>query len=92
MSIEGFVAMAMILILNYILVNNLLKKSYKIETYKEFFLKIIPIIIIAISFSIINLETIRSFGTVAFWGLILIAIYNMLITSNLLRIKKGEEK
>ena len=92
LSIEGFVAIAMTLILNYILVNNLLKKSYKIDTYKAFFIKILPIFIIAIVFSFISWTPIRSFGYVTFWGVILMAIYNLAITGNLIRIEKGEEK
>ena len=92
LSFEGIFSMAMILILNYIFVNQLLKKSNSMKTYKEFFVKIIPIIILTIVFSLINWTPINSFGTVAFWGIVLIAVYNMIITSNLIKIKEGKEQ
>ncbi len=92
LSIEGLLAIAMILILNYVLVTYLLKKSYKMETYKEFFIKISPIIILSIVFCFTNWAPISSFAMVSFWGILLIAIYNAIITSNLIKIKEGKEK
>ena len=91
LSLEGFLGMAIVLILNYILVKKLLNKSYKIETYKEFFIKILPIIILSIVFCFVNWTPISSFAMVLFWGILLIAIYNIIVTSNLIKIKKGKE-
>lgn len=101
-ALEGIFAIAVILIINYIFQKKLLAKIKKIkiqnkeenilkkamkETYKDFFLKIIPICIMAITFTFIKWIPISSFGMVMFWGLLLIAIYNPLITYGLLKIE-----
>ncbi len=91
LSLEGILSIAMILLLNYYLVMKLLKKSYKMDTYKEFFIKILPIIILTIVFCFVNWAPISSFAMVAFWGILLMAIYNIIITSNLIKIKEGKE-
>ena len=101
LSLEGIFGIAIVLILNYIFVNkflNKLKENSKElekaevikankETYKEFFIKIIPIIIMVVAFCFIQWMPISSFGMVMIWGIALIAIYNVIITNNLLRLK-----
>lgn len=99
LSIEGIFAIAITLVLNYIFVNKLLSKlkNEKInkgivnksltETYKEFFIRIIPVCILAIVFCFINWSPISSFGMVMFWGIALIAIYNFIVTNILLKIE-----
>ena len=102
-SIESIFGIAVILILNYIFINKLLSKlkseekvdkvaiSIAIkETYKEFFIKIIPIIIAVITFCFIRWEPISSFGMVMFWGILLISLYNISITNLLVRIKESK--
>ena len=64
---------------------NIVNKA-TIETYKKFFNRIIPICIIAIAFCFVKWIPISSFGTISFWGLIMIAIYNAVITRYLLKI------
>ena len=100
-SIQGIVGIIVTIILNYIFINKILstiKKSEdnkKLETvkegikesYKEFFMKLIPICISVIVFCFINWTTISSFGMVMFWGIALIALYNYLITATMLKIK-----
>ena len=102
LSIEGIFAIAIILILNYIFVNKLLSKlkDEKVndrtvinktkETYKEFFIKIVPICIAVVTFSFINWSPISSFGMVMFWGIALIALYNFIVTNNILKIKASK--
>lgn len=103
LSIEGLFAIALIMILNYIFINKMLSKiknnkelnKTKVnvatkETYKEFFIKIVPIIIAVISFAFIKWIPISSFGMVMFWGIALIALYNFIITSNLLKLTAKE--
>lgn len=93
LSIEGLLGMTVIFLLNYIFVNKLLvKRDNKLEAYKEFFVKIIPIIILAITCCFIRWTPISSFGMVMFWGIVLIAAYNGLVTNYLLKIKTGKEK
>ena len=100
-ALEGIFAIAIILIINYIFQNKLLLKIKKLkdekedevvkkamkDTFKDFFIKIIPICIMAITFSFIKWIPISSFGMIMFWGLLLIAVYNPIITFYLLRIK-----
>lgn len=93
LSIEGLVGMVVIFLLNYMLINRLLgKDSKKTEIYKEFFLTIFPIIILVITLCFVNWEPMSSFGMVMFWGIALIAIYNVLVTNNLLKIEQGKEE
>ena len=91
-SLEGIFGIGIILILNYILVNKLLTSPKLGETYKEFFVKIIPVIILVITFCFIKWEPISSFGMVMFWGIALIAVYNSIITNSILKIRAGKEK
>lgn len=103
-TIEGIVGIIIALILNYIFVNKLLAKlknekldtekvneSLK-QTYKEFFARIIPICIAVIAFCFMNWEPISSFGMVMFWGIVLIAGYNIVITNILLKLKADDAK
>ena len=102
LSIEGIFAIAITLLLNYIFVNKLLAKLKQSEvkkenikqaikeTYKEFFIKIIPICIMVITFCFIKWIPISSFGMVMFWGIALIAIYHISVTNSLLRIKASK--
>ena len=93
LSIESFFGMIIVFLLNYILMNQVLAKNdNKKEAYKEFFIKIVPVMIMVITFCFINWLPISSFGMVMFWGIALIAAYNMLITNSLLKIKTGKEK
>ena len=104
-ALEGIFAIAIILIINYIFQNKLLTKIKELktnkeegivgkamkETYKEFFIKILPICIMAIVFCFISWIPISSFGMVMFWGLLLIAIYNPTITQALLKIENRQK-
>ena len=101
LSMEGILGIVIIMILNYIFVNKFLSKlkgkNKKLdkttvqiannETYKEFFIKIVPICITVITFCFINFIPISSFGMTMFWGIALIAGYNVVITNNLLKLK-----
>lgn len=100
LSIQGIFGIAIILVLAYIFINMILtkiknskeemtkeeiNKSIK-ESYKEFFIKIIPICIAVVVFCFTNWMAISSFGMVMFWGIILMAIWN-LVTVTLLKIR-----
>lgn len=100
-SIDSIFAIGIILILNYIFTNILLSNIRKMndskvenavgksvsETYKKFFMRIIPICVVVITFCFTNWIPMNSFGMTAFWGIAIIAIYNAIITNGLLRIK-----
>ena len=105
LSMEGIFGIAIVLILNYIFVNKFLNKlkdkrqdlskeevikAHK-ETYKEFFIRIIPVIIMVIAFSFVQWTPISSFGMVMIWGIALIAAYNVIFTNNLLKLKAKKD-
>ncbi len=97
-SIESIFGIITTLVLNYIFTAMLLKeiKEENIwkatgETYKKFFIRIVPICIIAIAFCFVKWIPMRSFGTILFWGLVIIAAYNAVITAPLLKIKTEEK-
>jgi hypothetical protein len=93
LSLEGIFGILIISVLNYIFITKLLaNKNKRIEAYKEFFVKIVPIIILSIAFCFVSWTPISSFGMVMFWGIVLIALYNSIITNSLLKIKTGKEK
>ena len=98
LSIQGILGIIITIILNYLFNNKMLSKiknndnvnlAIK-ETYKEFFVKIIPICIAIIVFCFINWTPISSFGMVMFYGIALIAIYNFITTSTLLKLKENK--
>lgn len=98
-SIESILGIVIVMILNYIFTTILLKNIKKLneeenvvnksitETYKTFFNRIAPICIVSIVFCFIKWIPVSSFGMTTFWGLVLIAIYNIIVTKNLLKIK-----
>lgn len=102
LSIQGILGIVIILILNYMFINKLLSKLKKEkldkdmikqmvkETYKEFFITSIPICIAVITFCFVGWAPISSLGMVMFWGIVLIAIYNFIITNNLLKIEANK--
>ena len=98
-SIESIAGIIIVLILNYIFTTMFLNKIEELnkentenvmkkatgETYKKFYLRIIPICIMAITFSFVKWIPISSFGMITFWGIVIIAIYNAIITRYLLK-------
>ncbi len=98
-SIEAIFGIEIVLVLNYIFTLMLLKNienkensvsKSTIETYKKFFNLILPIGILSIAFCFAKWIPVSSFGMITFWGLIIIAIYNAIITRSLLKIKMEE--
>lgn len=90
-SLEGILGMVFAFLLDYILVNKLLAKANeRRQAYKDFFIKMVPIMIMIVTFCFIGWTPISSFGMTMFWGLVLMAIYNVIITNSLLKIGKEE--
>lgn len=103
-SIESICGIVVMLILDYIFTTMLLKNINKLnkeevenvfgkattETYVKFFNRILPICIIAIVFCFGKWVPINSFGMISFWGLVIITIYNTIVTRNLLKIKESK--
>ena len=99
-SIESIFGVITMLILNYIftfiLLDNIVKKENAVnkatlETYKKFFNRIVPICIMVIAFCFVKWIPMSSFGMISFWGLVMIAIYNAVITRSLLRIEEDNK-
>lgn len=97
-SIEGIGAIIFVFILNLI-VNNIILKNVKeknnvseviVETYKDVFLKLVPVIIATLVFSFAGVTNLISFGMIMFWGLSLIAVYNVVVTKTLLKLKENK--
>ena len=100
-SIESIFAMAIVLILNYIFTAMLLYNIKKLKeektenvmnesiskTYIKFFDRIIPICIMVVAFCFVKWTPMSSFGMTAFWGIVMIAIYNAVVTNSLMKIK-----
>ena len=99
-SVESIFGIAIILILNFIFtfmlldkIENNLKENKEnavnkatLETYKKFFDRITPICIMVVAFCFIKWIPISSFGMISFWGLLMIAVYNVVITRYLLKV------
>lgn len=92
-SLGGIVAIIVISIISYLETINLLKineadeeiKNKQItKEYISFILKMVPFFIISIVFSFILWEAIATFGMVAFWGIVLVLIYNYAVTRKLI--------
>ena len=97
-SIEGIGAIILVFIINLIVNNKLLDvikngknvKEAIMETYKDVFLRIIPVIIITLIFCFAGVANLSSFGMIMFWGLLLIAVYNAIVTKTLLKLKESK--
>ena len=91
-TIEGICGIILVALLNYIIIVNLLenlkKQNNSINDYKKAFNKsmlsmvlvLIPTIILGIVLSFSTWLPAYSFGTIIFWGVVMIALYNAFIT------------
>ena len=97
-TVEGIGAIIVTFILNIIVNKEILSKAKEgkkikeaiLESYKDTFLKLIPVIIITLVFCFSGWTNLNSFGMIMFWGLVLIAAYNAVVTSNLLKLKESK--
>lgn len=97
-SIEGIGALILILIINTRINQIILEKTKTmnivneaiISTYKEVFSKLVPVIIITLVFCFAGLANLSSFGMIMFWGLLLIVVYNAIVTKTLLKLKESK--
>ena len=95
-SIDGISAIIIVMIINLIINKEILSKTKRMNlvdeavksTYKNVYLKLIPVGILTIVFCLAKWESLSSFGMIMFWGLILTAIYNVVITRTLLKLKE----
>lgn len=91
-TLEGICGIVLLALLNYILLiyllQNLKKTDKVLEEYKKVYNKsilsailvLIPAIVIGIVLSFATWLPAYSFGTIIFWGVLIIAIYNAIVT------------
>lgn len=95
-AFETIVASLILLIVNYMFIKNILGKQQKEmniaqnikQTYIKYTSILLPLLIIGVVFAFINWTAISSIGMVIFWGLIIMFIYNYIITKCLLSDRK----
>ena len=93
-TLEGLAAIAVIIVMNYIFNFKLLgkikgqKDEEKEKAFKDefisFVIKTIPICILSIVFCFMSWTPITSFGMTMFWGLTLMALYNITVAKSFL--------
>jgi len=88
-SIEGIGAIILTLIINF-RINQLMLKNNENIDYKHLLLKLVPVIIITLVLCFAKWTNLSSFGMIMFWGLVLIAIYNTVVTKTLLKLKESK--
>lgn len=98
-TIEGMFGIVVSLFLAYLFINKLLAKlkgktleketinTALKEIYKEFFIRIIPVAIATVVFCFSSWEPLSSLGMVVFWGITLIAVWNVIVSNMLLKIQ-----
>ena len=97
-SIEGIGAIILVILINLILSQMILNKTKILDvvseavtsSYKELFLKLVPIMIISIVFCFSGWTNLSSFGMIMFWGFVLIAVYNIIVTKTLLKLRENK--
>ena len=97
-SIEGIGAIILVLALNFKMNQIILSKTKTaniineaiISTYKETFSKLIPVMIVTLVFCFAEWTNLTSFGLIMFWGLLLMAVYNIIVTKTLLKLKESK--
>jgi len=97
-SKEGIGAILFVVILNLRL-NQIILQNIKenknvneavVDTYKDVFSKIVPVIIITLVFCFAGVTNLSSFGMIMFWGLAVIVLYNAIVTKTLLKLKESK--
>ena len=98
-ALEGIFGIVVILIMNYMLINKIAsdnKKEKELEKirkdYGKMWIKMIPICIMAIAFCFAKWASIASFGMVMLWGLVLMAIYHLIVTISFIIIVNKSNK
>ena len=93
-TIETIGAIIITIIINIVINIAILNKVQKINsvdeavnnTYKEIFLKLIPVMIISLVFCFSGWTNLNNFGMTMFWGFVLMPVYNIIVTKTLLKL------
>lgn len=87
LTISGMMGIILSAILNIVFMLSLLKnkkESSLKQIFMKFTLNIIPVIIISVIFAFATLADLASFGMTLFWGMLLVYVYNLIFTNNLI--------
>ena len=91
-TINAMIAIAMMIIINYVFVERILKEwqtQKMVEAYKKvskkFYLAFIPVIVAAVVFTLTAYYAINSVGMVVFWGIVLQGLYHLIVTRTVLK-------
>ena len=95
-AFETIATALILLVVNYMFTNNLLSKQQKEgnieealkQTYIKYVSIVLPLLVIAVVFAFTNWISISSMGMTMFWGLVIMFIYNYIITKCLLSDRK----
>lgn len=98
LSLEGIVGIVTVLIANYTFLKYVLIKLNKEQSFKDVIKEayihyvwiLLPLLLISVVFTFITYTPIASIGMIMFWGIVVLLIYNYVITRTLL--KKIERK
>lgn len=97
MTIYAILVASMMVVVSDVFLKAILKKgqtenfkqAYR-EVSKRFYLSFIPVIVVAIVFTLTNYYAIGSVGMVIFWGMILNGLYHFIVTKTVL--ENGEDE
>ena len=86
-TMNSVIILGIMILMNVIFIWMFLKKMESsdashayLDTMKNFYLAVIPVIVIAIVFTLDKNIAISSIGMIAFWGILINAIYNWIFT------------
>lgn len=86
-SLESIFTGAIVVAINYLLINDFLKmqdNTRLIDIFKSQIMKLIPIIIVAIVFSFMKITKLSTCGMFLFWGILVSFIYNYILTRDMI--------
>lgn len=94
LTIEGIFGIIAIAMINYIITCRLLEtynttnndKNKIKEEFKKIIFTLIPLLIFAVVFILINVANLASFGMALLWGIILVCVYNILVTNSIFKL------
>ena len=88
-SIEGIAGIIVIALLNYLFVYRLLIENTSDDKfnkkYLQLLIELIPALVISVVFNFAGILSVISFGMTTVWGLILMAIYNYVVTRKMIK-------
>lgn len=88
-TIEGIGAIILTIIINF-RINQIMLENLRDADYKNTLLNLVPVVIVTLVFCFIRWSNLSSFGMVMFWGLVLMAGYNALVTKTLLKLRESK--